>query len=446
MRCTRCGTKLGIFQYVCPSCSDHFTDKQSKPKPSHPIAPNPTETTAATVVNTEHLINERALETDIVGQERAVNRLKAICEYCRKNASIPEHLLIAGHAGTGKRTIARAFASQLARIAKETDAALMERRVEFTAVVTGLERGEVLLMRNIGNLRSSIWPVFSDTLLNQKINLEIGTAPGMRMHPFFLNSFTCIATVERESDCPPELREAFATTVLIEPYSQSELSIITNRIAAKLSVNISPRAAELVASVCGGIPHQIELTLKRLAKLGGGQPITESTAIEILSTFGVNVSKNGAMVAHGDLQGLTGIEFEHFITSLLAKMGFQAQTTKASGDGGIDIFAVLDKPLIGGMYLIQCKKFALNNLVGEPIVREFYGAVCAQRNGAKGIFVTTSGYSYPAIEFARSVGIELVNGQQLKALITEYGASENSTQRNKPLFDTKVPRSTTRLF
>src|SRR5947209_116212 len=63
------------------------------------------------------------------------------------------------------------------------------------------------------------------------------------------------------------------------------------------------------------------------------------------------------------------------------------QMTRATGDGGIDIVAHLDKPIVGGRYLIQCKRFT--GPVGAPIVREFYGAVQADRRAVKGILITT---------------------------------------------------------
>jgi restriction system protein len=83
-------------------------------------------------------------------------------------------------------------------------------------------------------------------------------------------------------------------------------------------------------------------------------------------------------------------------------MGFRAETTKASGDGGIDIVATLDRPIVGGTYLLQCKRFAADNLVGAATVREFYGALTADRQAVKGILVTTSGFTAQAQEFART--------------------------------------------
>jgi len=80
---------------------------------------------------------------------------------------------------------------------------------------------------------------------------------------------------------------------------------------------------------------------------------------------------------------LSGIEFEGLITRLLERMGFQAEMTKASGDGGIDVVATLDQPLTGGRYLIQCKRYSPDSLVGSATVREFYGALTADRRAPK---------------------------------------------------------------
>lgn len=54
------------------------------------------------------------------------------------------------------------------------------------------------------------------------------------------------------------------------------------------------------------------------------------------------------------------------------------------------------------------------------MVREFYGALAAQR-AKKGVLITTSTFSTPAVEFARSVeGVVLVDGRRLAALMIEH--------------------------
>jgi HJR/Mrr/RecB family endonuclease len=121
------------------------------------------------------------------------------------------------------------------------------------------------------------------------------------------------------------------------------------------------------------------------------------------------------------LDSLSGIEFEGLITRLLEHMGFRAGMTKASGDGGIDIVATLDQPLIGGRYLIQCKRYAPDSPVGAATVREFYGVLTADRRAVKGILVTTSGFTVQSQEFARGLPIELIGRDQLQLLLEQHG-------------------------
>ncbi len=121
------------------------------------------------------------------------------------------------------------------------------------------------------------------------------------------------------------------------------------------------------------------------------------------------------------LDTLSGTEFEGLITRLLEHTGFRAGMTKASGDGGIDIVATLDQPLSGGRYLIQCKRYAPDSPVGAATVREFYGALTADRRAVKGILITTSGFTAQATEFATGLPIELIARDQLQRLLEQHG-------------------------
>jgi len=104
---------------------------------------------------------------------------------------------------------------------------------------------------------------------------------------------------------------------------------------------------------------------------------------------------------------------------MLGRMGFRSEITKTTGDGGVDIVASLDKPFVGGRYLIQCKRFDVATQIGAPMIREFYGAVVADGSAVKGIFVTTSTFTNQARDFARSLPIELIDGQQLQSLLEQ---------------------------
>ena len=119
-----------------------------------------------------------------------------------------------------------------------------------------------------------------------------------------------------------------------------------------------------------------------------------------------------------DVDNLSGIEFENVCQALVEKMGFTTQTTKASGDGGIDLIAYNHQPLLSGKYIIQCKRYA--GSVGEPIIRDLYGVVMSERAN-KGILMTTGHFTKSAISFAEGKPIELIDGSTLKNLMNQYG-------------------------
>jgi restriction system protein len=124
---------------------------------------------------------------------------------------------------------------------------------------------------------------------------------------------------------------------------------------------------------------------------------------------------------------LSGQEFELYITELLRRMGFTAEATKATGDGGIDIVAGLEAPILGGKYLFQCKCYSEGVLVGVSAVRDFYGTVSADQQAVKGVMITTSDYTNQAKEFAAQVNVELIDGEKLQSLMDRYVEPNHQT-------------------
>ncbi|MBQ3019154.1 MAG: restriction endonuclease [Clostridia bacterium] len=129
-------------------------------------------------------------------------------------------------------------------------------------------------------------------------------------------------------------------------------------------------------------------------------------------------------VAYEDINSLSGVEFENVCQALVEKMGFTTQTTKASGDGGIDLIAYNHQPLLSGKYIIQCKRYT--GSVGEPIIRDLYGVIMSERAN-KGILMTTGHFTKSAIGFAEGKPIELIDGATLKNLMSQYGLHTNNS-------------------
>jgi hypothetical protein len=285
----------------------------------------------------------------------------------------------------------------------ERSAASLVTVEDFAATIKnlGLQKGHFFLLSNLHRLRKLHWSGVRSVMRDDK-------------------PFTLIATCPRRSDCPADLFNEFSLVLTLQQYSRTELQTLAVSIGKSAGISLEPGAAELIARASDGRPGHVASTLRRLAKAINKAVISEEDVARAFAAFGIAVRSDESHDGVGSIRDLSGVEFESLISGLLTRMGFQAEMTRTTGDGGIDIIAMLDKPIVGGRYLFQCKRFAPENLVGAPTVRDFYGAVTADR-AVKGVFITTSSYTAQAREFAEKAGVDLIDLTQLEKLFLEYG-------------------------
>jgi HJR/Mrr/RecB family endonuclease/TolA-binding protein len=107
-------------------------------------------------------------------------------------------------------------------------------------------------------------------------------------------------------------------------------------------------------------------------------------------------------------------QFEYDIARLMTKMGYKAHCTEATGDDGVDVFAIKNQQKV----VIQCKRWR-HRPVGRAVIDELGGT--AHRHQATGaILATTSYFSESAIKAARELKIDLWDFDHLCHLFREY--------------------------
>lgn len=132
--------------------------------------------------------------------------------------------------------------------------------------------------------------------------------------------------------------------------------------------------------------------------------------------------------------------FENVVVELLVKMGYggsrrdAGQAIGQSGDQGIDGIIKEDKLGLDTIYL-QAKRW--EGTVGRPEIHKFVGALKGQ-GANKGIFITTSGFSNDALDYARKIDspkVVLIDGQKLADLMIEHnvGVTEVTSYSIKKL-------------
>ena len=152
--------------------------------------------------------------------------------------------------------------------------------------------------------------------------------------------------------------------------------------------------------------------------------INEATPEEMLETGYTKLSENLVDDILTKIAECSPSFFEHIVVDLLVHMGYggsfseAAQVVGKSGDEGIDGLIKEDKLGLDTIY-IQAKRW--KGVVGRPEIQKFAGALLGQK-ASKGVFITTSGFTKEAEEYASSVDrkVVLIDGEKLAILMIEH--------------------------
>lgn len=154
------------------------------------------------------------------------------------------------------------------------------------------------------------------------------------------------------------------------------------------------------------------------------EPSPDSTPEELFSQAYQRLRSNLEAELLEQVKSASPAFFERLVIDLLVAMGYGGSRQDAgraigrSGDGGIDGIIKEDKLGLDVIY-VQAKRW--EGTVGRPEIQKFAGALQGQRAN-KGVFITTSGFSKDAEEYAGVISskIILIAGEQLSKLMVDH--------------------------
>ena len=122
-------------------------------------------------------------------------------------------------------------------------------------------------------------------------------------------------------------------------------------------------------------------------------------------------------------------QFEELVGEAYRRQGYTVIENPGAGpDGGVDLKLKKDSETT----LVQCKQWRTSK-VGVKVVRELYGVMTAE-DADNGIIVTSGAFTPDAKDFVAGKAIELIEGNQLTALIRDV-------QQNKRIESVPEPKS-----
>lgn len=245
------------------------------------------------------LDDDRAIEpglrprrlNEYIGQKPLKETLSVFIQAAKDRGESLDHVLLYGHPGLGKTTLASIIAQEMGVGFRSTSGPVIEKAGDLAAILTNLSPGEVLFIDEIHRLSSTVEEILYPAMEDFQLDLVIGQGPSARTIKIDLPRFTLVGATTRAGLLTPPLRDRFGVSLRVEFYSDEELCEIVLRSAAISRIKIEPEGAMEIAKRSRGTPRIANRLLRRVrdfAQIKGNGVITREVAETTLTILDVD--------------------------------------------------------------------------------------------------------------------------------------------------------------
>jgi holliday junction DNA helicase RuvB len=230
--------------------------------------PTPPRVLSAAPASPNEEAQERALRpkgmAEYVGQVKAREQLEIFIGAAKLRSEALDHVLLFGPPGLGKTTLSHIIAFELGVNLRQTSGPVLEKPKDLAALLTNLEKNDVLFIDEIHRLSPVVEEILYPALEDYQIDIMIGEGPAARSIKLDLQPFTLVGATTRAGMLTNPLRDRFGIVARLEFYTPEELTRIVTRSAGLLQVPVDAEGAMEIARRSRGTPRIANRLLRRV--------------------------------------------------------------------------------------------------------------------------------------------------------------------------------------
>ena len=228
---------------------------------------------------------------EFIGQKQACENLSVFIQAAKGRQEALDHVLLYGPPGLGKTTLAQIVAKELGVGFRPTSGPMLSRAGDLAAILTSLEKNDVLFIDEIHRLNPAVEEVLYSAMEDFQLDIIIGEGPAARSVRIDLKPFTLVGATTRSGLLTTPLRDRFGIPLRLNFYTRAELEKIVKRAAYLLQIGISENGATEIAKRSRGTPRIAGRLLRRVrdfAIVAGNVEIDSALADKALTQLEVD--------------------------------------------------------------------------------------------------------------------------------------------------------------